>query len=697
MEDNETMHAPVAAKKDSVLSIHNDERTDPYFWMRLTDEQKNADNPDDQTQMVRDYLNAENDYTRFRLKHTEKLQDDLFKEITGRIKQTDETVPFFKNGYWYYRRYEEGKEYPIHCRKKGSLEDREEVLLDVNELAEGHTYYELGDFYVSPDNSLLAFSEDTVSRRIYTFRFKDLNSGEFLNDLLINAESEGSWANDNKTFFYTTQNEVSLLSEKMWRHELGTDPSEDVLIYEEKDPAYFIGIAKSKSDEYLIIQSISKISNDYFILDANDARGEFREFTPREPEHEYSIFHLEDKFYILTNWNAENFRLMETSENATEKSNWKEVIPHRKDVLLSDIEVFKEFMVITERYDASTHLRVINQKNDDEHYLDFGEPAYVAYTSVNPETDTDMLRFYFSSMKTPGSIFDYNMRTREKELKKQQEIVGGHEPDDYVTERLFATARDGIRVPISLVHKKGIQKNSSAPLLLYGYGSYGSSEDPWFSSTRLSLLDRGFIYAIAHVRGGQEMGRQWYENGKMLHKKNTFNDFIDCAQYLIGEGYTTSDHLYAYGGSAGGMLIGVVINEKPDLFNGAIAEVPFVDVVNTMLDETIPLTTIEFDEWGNPKDKKYYDYIKSYSPYDQLKQQDYPNLLVTTGFFDSQVQYWEPAKWVARLRDYKTDDNLLLLHTNMEVGHGGASGRFKRYKDTALVYAFLLLLENKLE
>jgi len=687
--------SPVAEKQDCVLTIHGDTRVDPYFWMRLSDEQKKAATPDIQTQKVLDYLNAENNYKKNVMSHTEELQDKLYEEIVGRIKQTDESLPYFKNGYWYYTRYEKGKEYPIHCRKKDSLEAAEEVMLNVNEMAEGEAYYAANGLQVSPDNKLLAFGEDKLSRRVYTIRFKNLETGEFLRDRLTNVNSSGAWANDNQTYFYTSKNKISLLSEKIWKHKLSEDQAEDVLQYEEKDPSFYIGVYKSKSDEYIIIQNGSTLVSDYHILDANNPDSGFRQFSPRESVHEYSIQHYDDKFYIVTNWDAQNFRLMETPVNATGKENWTDVIPHREDVLLSGMEVFKDFLVVQERSDALTHLKVIDQQTKEERYLDFGEAAYVAYTSTNPEFDTEVLRYGYSSLTTPNSTYDYNMRTHEKVLKKQQEVVGGHNPEDYQTERLFATARDGVKVPISLVYKKGFVKNGEAPLLLYAYGSYGASMDPRFSSANLSLLDRGFVYAIAHIRGGQEMGRQWYEDGKMFNKKNTFNDYVDCSKFLIEEKYTSADHLYARGGSAGGLLMGAVINQAPELYNGIIAGVPFVDVVSTMLDETIPLTSNEFDEWGNPKNKDSYEYMLSYSPYDNIEAKDYPNMLVTTGLFDSQVQYWEPAKWVAKLRDKKTDNNILMLHTNMEAGHGGASGRFRRYRETALQYAFFLTLEGR--
>ena len=686
--------SPVAIKADTLLEEHGQTRIDPYFWMRLTDEQKSAELPDDHAQQVLDYLNQENEYTKTVMSHTENFQSLLYDEIVGRIKQKDESVPFFSNEYWYYTRYEEGNEYPIYCRKKATLKNEEEILINVNELADGYDYYAAGGLRVSPDNKVLAFSEDTLSRRIYIVRFKNLETGEFYSDRIDNTTGGGAWTNDNKTFFYTTKNKVSLLSEKTFRHSLGGDVSKDALVYHETDPAYSIGVYKSKSDKYIIIYNSSTLVSDYHILDADNPNGDFQQFSPRETKHEYSIDHFGDKFYIVTNWDAQNFRLMETSVNATAKENWKEVIPHRDDVLIEGLELFNDHMVVDERKEGLTNLRIINQRTGEEYYLDFGEPAYTAYISNNSEFNTKTLRFGYTSLTTPNSTFDYNMDSKERTLMKQQEVVGGHNPEEYQSERIWATARDGVKIPISIVYKKGFKKEGAGSMLQYAYGSYGSTIDAGFSSTRLSLLDRGFAFAIAHIRGGSMMGRKWYEDGKMFKKKNTFNDFVDCSNYLIKEKYTSPEHLYAEGGSAGGLLMGAIVNMNPELYNGVLATVPFVDVISTMWDENIPLTTGEFDEWGNPKTLASYEYMLSYSPYDQVKAQDYPNMLVTTGLFDSQVQYWEPAKWVAKLRDKKTDDKLLVLNTDMEVGHGGASGRFKRYKVTALEYAFIMDLEG---
>lgn len=691
------LQAPIAEKIAHEIVQHGEKRIDNYFWMRLTDEQKEAEQKDTQTQKVWDYLEAENAYTKAKLAHTEKLQGDLFKEIVARIKQDDESVPYFKNGYWYYTRFEEGKEYPIYCRKKGTLEAAEELMLNCNELAAGNAFFELGGLAVSPDNKILAYATDILSRRIYIVNFKNLETGEIYTDKIQGTTGTMGWANDNKTLFYTLRNEVTLLSEKILRHKLGTDAKADVLVYQEKDPTYYIGVNRSKSGKYIIIWNSSTLSSDYWLLDTNNPEGEFFNFCPREPEHEYDLVHFENKFYIRSNWDAQNFRLMEVAEGkSADKSAWKEVIPHREDVYLEEIEVFRKYLVVSERSKGLMNFRIINQLDKSEHFLKFEEEAYTAELSTNPEFGTELLRFNYSSLTTPMTTYDYNMTSRGMELKKRQEVVGGHNPDAYETKRLFAPAHNGKQIPISIVYKKGYQLDGKAPLLLYAYGSYGHTIDASFSSTRLSLLDRGFAFAIAHIRGGQMMGREWYDDGKVLNKINTFNDFIDCAKYLIDNQYTNTSGLFAMGGSAGGLLMGAVANMAPELFKGIVAAVPFVDVLNTMSDPTIPLTTNEYDEWGNPDNKLHYDYIKTYSPYDNVANQDYPNILVTTGLFDSQVQYWEPAKWVAKLRDYKTNNNLLLLHTNMDAGHGGASGRFERYKEVALEYAFMLdLMEIK--
>lgn len=678
--DNKSkMNPPVAKKINKELIAHDHTRIDPYYWLN-----------DREDQEVINYLEEENKYTKAMMKHTEELQTELYDEIVGRIKQTDMSVPYKRNGYFYYSRYEEGLEYPIYCRKKETLEAEEEIMLNVNEMAEGYSYFQVGGVSVSHDNKLIAYGVDTVSRRQYTIYFKNLETGEILPDAISNTTGYAPWAADNKTVFYTRKDEVTLRPEKIFRHKLGDDSTNDPLIYFEEDETFRTGISLSKSMEYLMIGSFSTLSTEYRILKASDPEGEFRVFQERQPELEYYISHYEDRFYIRTNLEAKNFRLMETPAVRTTMKNWKEVIPHREDVLLEDYEVFNKYLALQERKNGLTEIRILSHDATKDFYIEFEEQAYVVYLSTNLDFDTDLLRYGYTSMTIPNSVYDYNMKTGEKVLLKRQEVVGGYDPDQYYSERLFATADDGAKIPISLVYRKDLKKEGGNPLVLYGYGSYGASMDPYFSSTRLSLLDRGFVYAIAHIRGGEEMGRQWYEDGKLLKKKNTFTDFISCGEYLIKEGYTTSDDLFAMGGSAGGLLVGAVYNMRPDLFKGVIAAVPFVDVVTTMLDESIPLTTGEYDEWGNPNVKEYYEYMLSYSPYDNVEAKDYPAMLVTTGLHDSQVQYWEPAKWVAKLRDMKTDDHLLLLWTNMDYGHGGASGRFQRYKEVALEYAFLI-------
>ena len=673
------------------MTIHDHTRVDDYYWMRLTDEQKSAKEYDIQTQRVIDYINLENIYKEQSLAHTNKLQDKLFNEMVARIKKDDNTTPYLKNGYYYYSRFEKNKEYAIHCRKKGSLDAKEEIILDENELAEGYDYFALYDKYVSPDNNWLAFNIDTLSRRFYTIYFKDLRTGKILDTSIPNTEGDDiAWANDNKTIFYTTKNKTTLLSEKIYRHKLGTDSSNDVMVYHEKDIEFYSGVYRSKSGKFIIIWNNSTLVSDYHILSTDNPDGDFVNFTPRGTQHEYTIIHQGNKFFITTNWNAKNNRLMEVQDNDTEISNWKEVIPHREDAQILEIDSFKDYIVINERIDGLSQLRVFNQNTETDYYIDFEENAYAAYISINKEYDTDILRYAFSSLITPRSIYDYNMDSRERTLMKVEEPVNGYNSADYQSERIYIDSRDGKIIPISLVYKKDLKTERAQNLLLYGYGSYGATEDPYFSRTRISLLDRGFIFAIAHVRGGQIYGRQSYDDGKLFNKINTFNDFIDVGKYLIKNNYTDSNHLFCSGGSAGGLLIGAVINMAPELWKGAIAAVPFVDVVTTMLDPTIPLTSNEWDEWGDPREKEFYDYMFSYSPYDQVENLDYPNLLVTAGFFDSQVQYWEPLKWVAKLREYWQGNNKLLLHTDMESGHGGKSGRFRRYKDYALNYAFLL-------
>ncbi|MEQ1584710.1 MAG: S9 family peptidase [Cyclobacteriaceae bacterium] len=689
-EKKETSEEIKAPQPEKVAKELTGNRIDNYYWMKLSDEQKNAENKDEQALKVINYLTAENDYLKTKLKHTEALQKKVYDEIIGRIKQTDESVPYKDNGYWYYTRYEQGQEYPIYCRKKGSLDAAEEVLLNVNSMAKGHDYFSITGLSVSEDNNLLAYAEDSVSRRRYTVYVKDLRTGKLVEEPVPNTEGDIVWANDNKTYFYTRKDSVTLRSRWIIKHKVGSSFKSDPIVSEENDETFYTGIFKTKSKKFLVIWAGSTLTNHYQILDANSPDGKFKEFSPRERGLEYSIDHYGDKFYVVTNLDAQNFRLMETPDTKTTKANWKEKIAHRKDTLLQGIEIFKSYLVLSERAQANTLMRVIDQATGKKHYLDFGEPAYTIYPSINLDFETDLLRYGYTSLTTPNSTYDYNMKTRERKLLKQTEVVGGYNAEEYQTERLGATAADGTAIPMSIVYKKGIKKDGNNPTLIYGYGSYGASMDPTFSITRLSLLDRGFVYAIAHIRGGQEMGRQWYEDGKLFKKKNTFTDFIDCSEFLIEEKFTSPEKLFASGGSAGGLLMGAVVNMRPDLYKGVIAKVPFVDVVTTMEDESIPLTTGEFDEWGNPKNPESYMYMLEYSPYDQVKPQNYPNMLVTTGFHDSQVQYWEPAKWVAKLRELKTDNNTLLLRTNMETGHGGTTGRFKVYEEIAQEYAFII-------
>jgi oligopeptidase B len=685
MYEKMTLPTPVAEKIPKELTELGHTRIDNYYWMNQPTDPK-----------VITYLEAENKYKEEVMSHLVDLQDELFNEMKGRIKEKDQSVPQLDNGYWYYSRYEEGQEYPIHCRKKGTLDAPEEVMLNVNVLAKPYDYYNARGLEVSPDNKILAYGEDTLSRRIYLLRFKNLESGEMLSDQIPNTDGSVVWANDNKTIFYGIKDKT-LRVVKIMKHRLGTDAARDEVVYHEKDPTFDLGIEKTKSKKYLLIASWQTLSQEYRYLDANTPDGNWTVFQPRERKLEYSIDHTGDKWYVRTNLDAKNFRLMSAAENATGKANWQEVIPHRADLLLESFELFKNFLVLGERIDGITRTRIKAWDGSADYHVDYGEEAYLAYVSNNPTYDTDVVRLGYQSLTTPPSTYDFNMKTKEKKLMKEQEVLGGFDRSNYQSERIYATARDGVKVPVSIVYRKGFKKDGTQPLLLYAYGSYGSSMDPSFSPSRLSLLDRGFAFAIAHIRGGEEMGRQWYEDGKLLKKKNTFTDFIDCGEYLVAQKYTGKDNLFAMGGSAGGLLMGAVVNMRPDLFKGVVAAVPFVDVVTTMLDESIPLTTFEWDEWGDPHKKEYYDYMLSYSPYDNVEAKDYPALLVTTGLHDSQVQYWEPAKWVAKLREMKTDKNPLLLHTNMDAGHGGQSGRFRAYKEVAMEYAFMLDLAGKVK
>ncbi|MEQ8359232.1 MAG: S9 family peptidase [Cytophagales bacterium] len=672
------IQAPIAKKIPKKLSKHGHTRIDNYYWLN------DRENPE-----VLNYLEAENKYLDTILAHTKAFQQDLFEEMKGRIKEDDSSLPYRKDGFFYYSRYEEGMEYQILCRKKGSLKAREEITLNLNELAAGYDFFNLGSSSISTNNMLMAFAIDTLGRRIYEIKFKDLKSGKFLDDVISNVTGNLAWANDNKTLFYARQDPTTLRSFQIYKHELGTNPEDDKLIYEEKDEAFGCYVWKTKSRKYLMIGSYATLSSEIRYLHTENTNGEFKVLQTREENHEYDVSHFGNEFFIRSNWKAKNFRLLKVNEDNPSKKNWEEVIPHRENTLLESIEIFKDYLVLDERSEGLTNIRVIPWAGE-EYYIDFGEEVYTAFISTNPEFDTEVLRYGYSSPTTPVSSFDYNMGTKKRKLMKQQEVIGEFSSKNYKADRSYAQAEDGTRIPISIVYRKNLRKKGKNPCLIYGYGSYGSTIDPYFSSVRLSLLDRGFVFAIAHIRGGQINGREWYEDGKFLKKENTFKDFIACSEHLIEKKYSDPNNLFAMGGSAGGLLMGAIVNMRPDLYKGIVAAVPFVDVVTTMLDESIPLTTGEYDEWGNPNDKKYYDYILSYSPYDQVKKQNYPHMLITTGLHDSQVQYWEPAKWVAKLREMKTDDNLLLLHTNMEAGHGGASGRFTSLKETAMEYAFIL-------
>lgn len=681
------MKAPQAKKIENILEIHGDKRTDNYFWMN------DRENPE-----VVAYLEEENAYEEVMMKETQAFQEDLYEEMKARYKKDDESLPYFFNEYWYIVRYEEGKEYPIFCRRFQTMENPEEIILDVNILAEGQEFFEVANVAVSPNNELVSFSEDNVGRRIYSLNFKNLKTDEILSDKIENMTGKAVWANDNEHIFYIRKDE-SLRAYQVYRHKLGTNSSEDVLIFHEEDETFDVNVFKTKSLEYIFLASSSSISDEHHFIPSDNVFAEWKVIQPRIDDLEYSVEHYEDEFYIITNADdATNFKIVKTKIDNCGMENWVDVIPHRAEVLLEGFEIFKDYLVLEEREEGLLQIKIINEKNGETYDLPFSDPTYTAYIGLNLEFNTEILRYGYTSLTVPSSTFEYNMKDKTTKLLKQQEVLGGKfVAENYVSERIWADSRDGeVKIPISLVYHKDTKKTAETPVLLYGYGSYGHTVDASFSNVRLSILDRGFIYAIAHIRGGEYLGREWYEDGKMLFKKNTFFDFIDAGKYLIKENYTSSKHLYAMGGSAGGLLVGAVVNYEPQLFNGIVAQVPFVDVVTTMLDETIPLTTGEYDEWGNPNDEEYYHYMKEYSPYDNVEAKDYPNMLITTGFHDSQVQYWEPAKWVAKLRELKTDDNLLLFKTDMSSGHGGASGRFESLKEDALEYAFLMKLENKI-
>lgn len=679
------LNAPAAKIIPKALEIHDDLRTDNYFWLNQRDDQQ-----------VLDYLEAENAYYDQETAHTKDFEVALFEEMKARIKEDDASVPYKYNGYWYIVRYEKGKDYPIYTRKKESLVAAEELLFDCNKMAEGHTYFRLVGLSISPDNTMITFGIDLTGRRQYTIQIKSLITNEIFPDAIENTTGSSTWANDNLTLFYAKKDEQTLRSNKIYKHKIGDSEALDTLVFTETDDTFGAAVYKTKSKKYIVIACYSTLTNEYHILNADTPNAHFDIFQPRIRGLEYSISHYEDHFYILTNKdNATNFKLMKTSDTKTAAENWVEVIAHREAVLLEDIEIFKDYLVISERTNGLNQIRITRWDNTQDYYLPFDNETYTASAGTNVDFDTEILRYNYNALITPASVIDFNMRTKEKEIKKEQDVLDSKfDKNNYISERLWATAEDGTKIPMSLVQHKNTKRDGKAPLLQYAYGSYGSTIDPYFSTIRLSLLDRGFIYVIAHIRGSEYLGREWYENGKLLQKKNTFTDFIDCTRHLISHKYTSNAHCYAMGGSAGGLLMGVILNQAPHLYNGVISQVPFVDVISTMLDDTIPLTTGEYDEWGNPNDKTYYDYIKSYSPYDNVTAQDYPHLLVTTGLNDSQVQYWEPAKWVAKLRAFKQNSNKLFLNTNMDAGHGGASGRFESLKEDAQEFVFLLDLEG---
>jgi oligopeptidase B len=672
---------PLAAVKPVKLHAHNDERVDNYFWLR---ERTDAD--------VIAYLEAENGYTQSIMADTAQLQEALFNEMRSRIKETDTTAPVQDERYFYYERTEVGKQYKIYCRKHNSMDAAEEILLDLNELAQGHNYLSMANFAVSPDHKLLAYALDTDGSEVYTLRVKDLESGELLPDLVPNTYYGLEWGNDNHTLYYTTLDHAKR-PDKFWCHILGTDPASDVLLFHEENEIYEVMLTKSKSRRYLFVLSYGHTATEVYFLDADQPDAGPQLIEPRRPNHEYSVHHHEDdegteRFFILTNWDAKNFRVMTAPVTAPRQENWTEFIAHRPKVKIDDIEAFRGHLVLHEREDGLRNIRVHNLRTGDGHRISFNDPVYTYSRGKNPNYDSGFVRYVYASPVQPPTVYDYSMDGRYQLLRKEQEVPG-YRAADYVAERLWATAPDGVRVPISLVHRRDLTLDGSTPMLLRGYGSYGFSNDPGFDSNRVALLNRGFVVATAHIRGGGDMGREWYENGKFLHKKNTFTDFIACAEHLIAEGYTRPDRLVISGRSAGGLLMGAVTNLRPDLFAGVIAGVPFMDVISTMLDPTIPLTVQEYEEWGNPNDPVYYEYMKSYSPYDNLEAKAYPAILATAGLNDPRVQYWEPAKWVAKLRTLKTDNNLLLLKTDMGVGHSGPSGRYDYLKETAFEYAFI--------
>ena len=681
--DSKIIAAPIAAKKDHFMEIHGQKRNDQYYWLR----DDSREDPE-----ILSYLNSENDYTQSKLAHTEDFQKALFNEMTSRLEPNEETVPVFDKGYWYWAKFEEGNDYRIHIRQKGTLDAPEETLLDQNERAKGHEYYSLATLSVSPNQKLLGISEDTISRRQYNIKIKNIETGKFYSEVLENTSGSIVWANDNKTLFYVKKDPETLLPFQVYRHELGSDPKNDVLIYQENDNTFYTSIYKTRSEKYIGIHISSTMNSEVHLIDANNPTGKYTTFLNREKDHLFEVDHIGTHFYVQTDLNALNEKIIRVEESKIgNKESWQEVVAHNEDTLLQGFELFNDYMVVSERTNGLEVLRLRDYQGNILQEIEFSDAAYTAGLSDNPDPASKVVRYYYSSMTTPDSEFEYDVVSKKSKLLKQDKVIGEFHPDDYQSERIMVKARDGMLVPVSIVYRKDtFKKDSTNPLLQHAYGSYGYTIDPGFSISRVSLLDRGFVYAISHIRGGKMMGRKWYEDGKKLTKMNTFTDFIDATKALVKLGYGDEKRIYAQGGSAGGMLMGGIINMAPELYHGVVAAVPFVDVVSTMLDESIPLTTGEYDEWGNPNQKEYYDVMLSYSPYDQVKKQDYPNLLVVTGLHDSQVQYWEPAKWVAKLRDMKTDHNLLLLDTDMEAGHGGKSGRYKSYIDRAKQYAFVL-------
>lgn len=683
---NSNISPPVANVVPFQHKIHNDIRIDPYYWINERDNPK-----------VLDYLDRENDYYKKMTSHTKPLQKELYEEMRARVKENDSSVPYFYNGYWYITKFEEGKDYPIYLRKKKELTSTEEILFDCNEMSQGHDYFRLVGISVSPNNTKVAYGIDTLSRRQFTLKVKDIKSGEILKTSIENTTGGSVWAGDNKSLFYNKKNIQNLRSESVFKHNINALGQEDELIYEEVDETYSVYVSSSKSRKYIFISSHSTTTTEHRFIEADRPESSFKVIQPRILGLEYDVEHFGDHFYLHTNHaDALNFKIMRTHVSHTTLEFWEQLIPHREDILIEGFELFEQYWVVNERFNGLSRLRIIRWDNTADYYIPINEETYTLYISANPEFESTRLRYVFNSLTTPSSVIEFDMSSQKKIILKTQEVLGGDfDPDNYRSQRLWADARDGEKIPISIVFHKDTKLSEKTPLLLYAYGSYGHTIDPSFSSNRLSLLDRGFVFAIAHTRGGEYLGRHWYKHGKLLKKKNTFYDFIDCSKFLIDQRYTSPHHLFANGGSAGGLLMGVVVNWAPELYRGVIADVPFVDVVTTMLDDTIPLTTSEYDEWGNPNEKEFYEYIMSYSPYDQVKTQDYPNLFVTSGLHDSQVQYFEPTKWVAKLRAKKTDQNILLLNTNMKAGHSGASGRFDGLKELAKKFAFIIDLEQK--